>query len=65
MKSQKIIKIENAIVDNLVYILTNSHGQDYSFEGFLQETIDDYAFSKANEYEKYCIIRVGVKNKFQ
>lgn len=65
MKKQQPVRIEDTIVDVIVDILTKNHGQDYSFEGFIQETIEIYAFSKIDETEKCCILRIGVQNLYQ
>jgi hypothetical protein len=59
------MQIEKAIVEVIVDILTNNHSQDYTYEGFINDTIEIYAFSKWNQSEKYSIIRIGVQNEFQ
>lgn len=65
MKKENPVKIENTIVDVAVDILTHNHSENYTYEGFINETIEIYAFSKTEEDEKYSILRIGVQNEFQ
>lgn len=65
MPRPKTQKIEEAIVELLVDILTYNHSEHYTYEGFINDTIEIYAFSKSEEKEKYCIIRIGVQNAYQ
>src|SRR5258705_6371197 len=62
---KKSIKIEDTIVDVIVDILIHNHSENYTYVGFINETIEIYAFSKADEDEKYSILRVGVQNEFR
>lgn len=65
MHKPKTPKIENAIVELLVDILTKKHSEHYSFEGFIKDKVEIYAFSRVKENEKYCIIQIGIQNDFQ
>ena len=65
MHKPKTQKIEDAIVELLLDILTYNHSEHYTYEGFINDTIEIYAFSKIKKNEKYCIIRIGVQNAYQ
>jgi len=59
----KMKKIEDAIVDVLIGVLNTKHSEDYTYEAFINETIEIYAFSKVNKNEKYSIIRIGIQKE--
>ncbi len=65
MKKNKNAKIEEMIVDLLIDILTAKHGENYTYEGFINEVIEIYAFSKTDQNDKYSILRIGVQNEVQ
>jgi hypothetical protein len=59
------MQIENAVVEVLVDILNTNHSQDYTYEGFINDSVEIYAFSKFDPSEKYSIIRIGVQKQFK
>jgi len=65
MKKEGFPKIENAIADIAVGVLTDNYSESYTYEGFINETIEIYAFSKTKKDERYCILSAGVHNDFQ
>lgn len=64
-KGNNQLKLEDAIVDVLVDILTHNHGQNYIYEGFPNDIIEIYAFPKKKEAKGYCILTIGVQNELK
>ena len=60
-----IPKINDTIIEILSRYLEKEYGDKYTYEGFDNEIIEIYAFSKSNSDEKYSIISIGIQNDYK
>jgi hypothetical protein len=58
------IDIRTGIKELTVRFLSDNHGDEYEYEGFVNiDVVEVYAFSKADKTEKICMMRLGVNDK--
>lgn len=55
-------KLDVVLIQTLCTYLSENYGDNYTYEGFNNQTIEILAFSKADFTERYTIIRIGINN---
>lgn len=58
-------EVENVIAKILISFLNENYAEDYTFEAFIDNSIEIYAFSKLDLSRKFSIIRIIVQNEFE